>query len=357
MDTNKLFDSVSELFSLIDRNGDGSLSRKELVRALATDDRVRQRVHSLPGLGEQLHPSRIHASIALMDEDGDSRVSLQEFHDFVLQLSEDHKYREMSKDVANTMRMETNSDSLPDIAKAAALKKWMRFNKRSKRIAIEFSRRRWLTLGLEAFCLAGWGVDMSTLELARLHRDEFDAKSEVLKTEQALKWPGGIESFRKAQKIKSAKLLALFFKKWLKYVSLAKSFDSTVPSIAYWAKYKRGLVDSLSQNARVYAVLSDHNNENDLLPDPWKPARRYRSLKPLRSKTASSRKFPNEGNRISTIGNTYRLVKRFPNRMSCGTLRLIQDMAFQSSIERLNLVTPSTKIAKTLRKAVSTGTL
>ena len=201
--------AVAALFARIDRNGDGSLSRKELVRALATDDNVRDMCEQLPGLADRLHPSRIRASISSMDIDGDSRITLEEFQKFVVQVAEDSKFEEMRMQVADAMRQdqeaqllhEPDPDMLPDIAKKMMLKAWMRHNGRSLRIASEHERRRWLTRGLEAFCYAGWGVDCSSLELARLHRAEYDARAAVRDLEKILAWPGpgGVEAFHEAE--------------------------------------------------------------------------------------------------------------------------------------------------------------
>ena len=259
--------SISVGFDLIDRDGDGSLSRKELMRALATDDQVRRCVQELPGLAERLHPSRIRASIESMDSDGDSVITPEEFQSFVAQVAEDYKFDALrARAAAARQRQESDVDALPDIAKVMVIRKWLRYKGRSQRIAAEHARRKWLTRGLEAFCQAGWNVDCSTLELARLHREEYDAKAVVLDVEKMLSWPSGIESFREAEAVEQTReqwrVLRGALKSWRQYVAAARANLGGIQSIAYWARYKRARSYALAQEVRARAVLSDSGRQD-----------------------------------------------------------------------------------------------
>jgi hypothetical protein len=386
--------AIAALFARIDRNGDASLTRKELVLALATDDKAREMCRGLPGLADRLHPARMRASIAAMDADGDSQITLEEFQKFVVQVAEDHKFEEMRAQVAEAMRRDRDSqqqhapdpDALPNIAKAMVLKNWMRHNGRSARIAAEHTRRRWLARGLEAFCLAGWGVDCSNLELARLHRAEYDARAVVLEAERMLAWPGpgGVEAFREAERLahkaQRRQLLVKMLQAWRAYVAAAHA--NIVTSIAYWARYNRARSAVLAQEARVFSALSD-----GAMPDPEPGARalparlastimnnssslsRHGALEPLSSENES--RF--DTTRTTTATTKKKMMKKKdkkqrPHRVSHGTLRLLKDPALQRGwampmVGGTGIDGGSTSMARTsrlvqsLRKAVSTGNL
>ena len=76
-------DALEKLFRQIDANGDGTLSKREIIRAFALDRSLQDKIAAIPGLGDSLKPSQLRAAVKDMDVDKNNSVSLDEWVDYI----------------------------------------------------------------------------------------------------------------------------------------------------------------------------------------------------------------------------------------------------------------------------------
>ena len=199
-----------------------------------------------------------------------------------------------------------------------------------------------------------------------------------------LAWPGpgGIESFREAERLayeaKRRHVLVKMLQAWRAYVAAARA--NIVTSIAYWARYKRTRLTVLAQEARVFSALSD-----GAMPDPEPGTRalllarrasamnnslsRHGALEPL---SENESRFVTTKTTAATMTREKKTTKKKdknqrPHRVSHGTLRLLKDPALQrgwampmmggTGIDDGGSTSGTSRLVQSLRKAVSTGSL
>eukprot|EP00946_MAST-07B_sp_MAST-7B-sp1_P003482 g3482.t1 len=75
--------ALENLFQMIDANGDGLLSKREIVRAFALNRSLHDKISAIPGLGDALKPSQLRAAIKNMDTDKNNAISVEEWVDYV----------------------------------------------------------------------------------------------------------------------------------------------------------------------------------------------------------------------------------------------------------------------------------
>eukprot|EP00946_MAST-07B_sp_MAST-7B-sp1_P003952 g3952.t1 len=75
--------ALENLFQMIDADGDGLLSKREIVRAFALNHNLHDKLSAIPGLGDALKPSQLRAAIKNMDTDKNNAISVEEWVDYV----------------------------------------------------------------------------------------------------------------------------------------------------------------------------------------------------------------------------------------------------------------------------------
>ena len=75
--------SLTTCFNLIDVNGDGILSKKEIIRAITLNRSVQDQLRKLHNKSNALHPSRIRGAIQRMDSNNDGLIYLDEWVNYM----------------------------------------------------------------------------------------------------------------------------------------------------------------------------------------------------------------------------------------------------------------------------------
>ena len=117
----ELFRAIAELFRRIDKNGDGHITRDEIVKTVGTDDDVRKALGLPTKFGGELE-----AIFEDMDEDGSHEVDFAEFANFIFRkYSIPCKIETSAANEANAMpsAQEMQRDGSEDAASSTADKK------------------------------------------------------------------------------------------------------------------------------------------------------------------------------------------------------------------------------------------
>jgi len=246
--------SLTTCFNLIDVNGDGILSKKEIIRAITLNRSVQDQLRKLHNKSNALHPSRIRGAIQRMDSNNDGLIYLDEWVNYMDQLADDEQYDEFKQKL---QQQDKTEDALPNIAGLSALKQWIRSSGRRTRLACKFERERLLRRGLEAFCEVGWGTSIDGLELVALHLEQIRLKRLIQEAEIVRAQPNILRYYEQERK-ETQNHAKEIFKAWKIMVhDIIAGVPGSDVSISYWRKYQRSFEKNRLLEERVLAVLSD----------------------------------------------------------------------------------------------------
>ena len=255
--------ALSTIFNLIDKNNDGTLSKKEIMKALSLDPTVQEELHKLPGMSSVLHPSKIKSAIKSMDKDNDGKISKGEFCSYINQVADDLQYEVFHQrqiQAQDNIQSNSDPDSLPDLVGLSIFTKWIRTNGRGHRIALDLERKRIQRKVLETFCRIGFSCSLIQLDMARLHVESMKYKKLIEQADLARSHPNILDYYATKQQNRrkeEQKKTKQIFNEWKEYTKSIINGTSDVVSISYWSKYLKTLEKNRKQEEKVLLVLTD----------------------------------------------------------------------------------------------------